>query len=171
MATAAFSEPIARPIGEDTCMLAITGDTIPVSEEHGATMRKLLEHARAVASGQAEGDVFTWFLATEYEWEMESACTWLVESTASELAPKEKEVLRLFLHRMPEVRQAITAGRQAARLRADSSPSPEWGDWLELVALPSWNDFTTRTAILLSQLGEPARNDSNYGIRVQDRAR
>jgi hypothetical protein len=152
-------------------MLAMTGDAIAVSEEHGAAMHKLLEHARAVASGQAEGDVFTWFLATEYEWEMESACTWLVESPASQLPASEKEALRLFLLRMPEVRQAIMTGRKAAAQRANASPSPEWSDWLELVGLPSWNDFTARTAILLSQLGEPARNDSNYGIRAQGRAR
>lgn len=152
-------------------MLPMTGDAVPVSVEHDANMRKLLEHARAVASGQAEGDVFTWFLATEYEWEMESACTWLVESPASQLPTGEKEALRLFLLRMPEVRQAIMAGRKAAAHRANNSPSAEWSDWLELVALPSWNDFTARTAILLSQLGEPARNDSNYGIRVQGRAR
>ena len=147
-------------------MLAMTEDAVPVSDQHKATVRKLLEHARAVAAGQAEGDVFTWFLACEYEWEMESACTWLVESSASLLSTSEKEALRLFLQRMPEVREAIMTGRKAAARRADSSPSAEWVDWLELVALPSWNDFTMRTAILLSQLGEPARNDSNYGIRA-----
>ncbi len=147
-------------------MLAMTEDAVPASDQHGATVRKLLEPARAVASGQAEGDVFTWFLAAEYEWEMESACTWLVESPASQLSSSEKEALRHFLQRMPEVRQAILAGRNAAARRADSSRSPEWVDWLELVALPSWNEFTARTAILLSQLGEPARNDSNYGIRA-----
>ena len=147
-------------------MLAMTEDAVPVSDQHGANVRKLLEHARAVAAGQAEGDVFTWFLAGEYEWEMESACTWLVESPASQLSISEKEALRLFLRRMPEVRQAIMTGRKSAAHRADSSPSAEWVDWLELVALPSWNDFTMRTAILLSQLGEPARNDSHYGIRA-----
>ena len=147
-------------------MLAKTEDAVPASDHHGATVHKLLEHARAVASGQAEGDVFTWFLAGEYEWEMESACTWLVESPESRLPSSEKEALRLFLKRMPEVRQAVMAGRKAAAHRANSAPSSEWADWLELVALPSWNDFTMRTAILLSQLGEPARNDSNYGIRA-----
>lgn len=147
-------------------MLAMTEDAVPASDQHRATVRKLLEHARAVAAGQAEGDVFTWFLAAEYEWEMEAACTWLVESPASRLPSAEKEAVRLFLQRMPEVRQAVMAGRKSAAHRANSSPSPEWVDWLELVALPSWNDFTMRTAILLSQLGEPARNDSNYGIRA-----
>ena len=45
--------------------------------------------------------------------------------------------------------------------------NPRHAFWLELAALPSWNDFTVRTAILLSQLGEPARNDQNYGPRRQ----
>lgn len=147
-------------------MLAKTEDAVPVSDQHRATVRKLLEHARAVAAGRAEGDVFTWFLAAEYEWEMESACTWLVESPESRLPSHEKDALRLFLKRMPEVRQAVIAGRKAAAHRAHGSQSPEAVDWLELVALPSWNDFTMRTAILLGQLGEPARNDNNYGIRA-----
>lgn len=148
-------------------MLAMTEDAIPASDQHGATVRKLLEHARAIATGQAEGDVFTWFLAAEYEWELEAACTWLVESPTSRLPSAEKEAVRVFLQRMPEVRQAVMAGRKAAAHRANNKLSPEWVDWLELVSLPSWNDFTMRTAILLSQLGEPARNDNNYGIRAR----
>ena len=147
-------------------MLAKTGDSRAASDQHGETVRNFLEHARAIAAGEAEGDVFTWFLASEYQWEMEMACTWLVESPASRLSPVEKETLGHFLKCMPEIRQAIVAGRKAAAQRADRSLSPEWTDWLELAALPSWNDFTVRTAILLSQLGEPARNDSNYGIRA-----
>lgn len=143
-------------------MLAMTGDTLPVSDQHGATVRNFLEHARAVAAGEAEGDVFTWFLASEYQWEMESACTWLVESPASRLSKGEKETLQHFLKCMPEIRQAIMGGRKAASQRADRSLQPEWTDWLEIAALPSWNDFTVRTAILLSQLGEPARNDRHY---------
>jgi hypothetical protein len=151
--------------GEDAHMLAMTGDYQATSDQHGATVRNFLEHARAIAAGEAEGDVFTWFLASEYQWEMEMACTWLVESPASRLSHGEKETLRHFLKCMPEIREAIMTGRQAAARRADRSLLPEWTDWLELAALPSWNDFTVRTAILLSQLGEPARNDSNYGVR------
>lgn len=147
-------------------MLAKTGDSRAASDQHNATVRNFLEHARAIAAGEAEGDVFTWFLAGEYQWEMEMACTWLVESPESRLSPAEKETLRHFLKCMPEIRQAIVDGRKAAAQRADRSLQPEWTDWLELASLPSWNDFTVRTAILLSQLGEPARNDSNYGIRA-----
>jgi len=147
-------------------MLATTGDSVGTSDRHGETVRRFLEHARAVAAGEAEGDVFTWFLASEYQWEMEAACTWLVESPASRLAAGEKETLRHFLSCMPTIREAILSGRKAAAHRADRSPAPEWTDWLELAALPSWNDFTVRTAILLSQLGEPARNDANYGVRA-----
>ncbi len=147
-------------------MLAMTGDAASASDQHGATVRNFLEHARAIAAGEAEGDVFTWFLAAEYQWEMESACTWLAESPASRLSDGEKAILQHFLQRMPEIRQAIMAGRKAAAHRVDRLLSPEWVDWLELAALPSWNDFTMRTAILLSQLGEPARNDGNYGLRA-----
>ncbi len=146
-------------------MLAKTGDSFAGSDQHSATVRKFLEHGRAIAAGEAEGDVFTWFLAAEYQWEMEAACTWLVESPASRLADGEKQTMRHFLKCMPEIRQAIVDGRKAAAHRADRSLLPEWTDWLELAALPSWNDFTVRTAILLSQLGEPARNDAEYGLR------
>ncbi|MEO6798550.1 MAG: hypothetical protein ABI178_01220 [Rhodanobacter sp.] len=147
-------------------MLAMTGGSASVSDQHGAAVRNFLEHARAIAAGEAEGDVFTWFLAIEYQWEMESSCRWLVESPASRLADGEKEALRPLLNCMPEIREAIAAGRKAAARRADRSLLPEWTDWLELASLPSWHDFTVRTAILLSQLGEPARNDGNYGIRA-----
>src|SRR3546814_14994912 len=68
---------------EDTHMLATTGDSAETSDRHDQTVRRFMEHARAVAAGEAEGDVFTWFLAGEYQWEMEAAGTWLVESPAS----------------------------------------------------------------------------------------
>ncbi|MGB3462428.1 hypothetical protein [Rhodanobacter lindaniclasticus] len=145
-------------------MLAITGDSAGTSDRHDQTVRRFMEHARAVAAGEAEGDVFTWFLASEYQWEMEAAGTWLVESPASRLSATEKDTMRHFMSCMPAIRDAIIDGRKAAAHRADRSLSPEWTDWLELAALPSWNDFTIRTAILLSQLGEPARNDPHYGI-------
>jgi hypothetical protein len=63
---------------------------------------------------------------------------------------------------MPEVRDAIVAGGQTASDRVRHSASPEWADWLEIAALPSWNNFTVRTAILLSQLGSTAQNDTHF---------
>ena len=145
-------------------MLATTTDSADTSDRHDQTVRRFMEHARAVAAGEAEGDVFTWFLAGEYQWEMEAAGTWLVVSPASRLSVTEKDTMRHFMSCMPAIRDAILDGRKAAARRNDSSLAPEWTDWLELAALPSWNDFTIRTAILLSQLGEPARNDPHYGI-------
>jgi len=144
-------------------MLATTTDSADTSDRHDQTVRRFMEHARAVAAGEAEGDVFTWFLAGEYQWEMEAAGTWLVESPASRLSATEKDTMRHFMSCMPAIRDAILDGRKAAAQRNDRSLAPEWTDWLELAALPSWNDFTIRTAILLSQLGEPARNDPHYG--------
>jgi len=145
-------------------MLATTTDSADTSDRHDQTVRRFMEHARAVAAGEAEGDVFTWFLAGEYQWEMEAAGTWLVESPASRLSVTEKDTMRHFMSCMPAIRDAILDGRKAAARRNDSSLAPESTDWLELAALPTWNDFTIRTAILLSQLGEPARNDPHYGI-------
>src|SRR3546814_7925743 len=49
---------------EDTHMLATTGDSAETSDRHYQTVRRCMEHARAVAAGEAEGDVFTWFLAS-----------------------------------------------------------------------------------------------------------
>ena len=156
---------VAATSDEDRHMLATTGDSAGTSDRHIETVRRFLDHARAVAADEAEGDVFTWFLASEYQWEMEAAATWLVESPASRLTVGEKETMRHFLTRMPAIRDAILSGRKAAAHRNDRSLSPEWTDWLELAAMPTWNDFTLRTAILLSQLGEPARNDPDYGMR------
>ncbi|TAL85044.1 MAG: hypothetical protein EPN74_09590 [Rhodanobacter sp.] len=137
----------------------------PVVDKFASTLRTFQEHARAIASGKAEGDTFSWFLASEYEWEMEMACQWLVESPASRLSEQDKVTLRHFLGSMPAVREAIISGRQAASNRPPCSASPEWSDWLEIAALPSWNHFTVRTAILLSQLGNPAQNDKCFFAR------
>ena len=63
---------------------------------------------------------------------------------------------------MPAIRKALADGRLAAASRPWATDLPEWTDWLEIAALPDWNDFTVRTAILLSQLGNPAQNDSLF---------
>ncbi|HEY8586440.1 MAG TPA: hypothetical protein VIL60_06865 [Rhodanobacter sp.] len=143
-------------------MLARTGDSFCAADRFGETLSRFHEHAQAIASGQAEGDAFTWFLATEYQWEMEMACTWLVESPDSQLTDAEKDTMRHFLKTLPEIRTALTAGRRAASHRNQAASSPEWTEWLEIAALPSWNDFTVRTAILLSRLGQPAQNDTAF---------
>lgn len=133
------------------------------AHQFAAALRSFNEHARAVACGRAEGDSFTWFLASEYQWEMEVAAEWLVSSPASELSDHQKNTLRHFLSRMPETRKALVDGRQAAANRPHGPDCPAWVDWLEIAALPDWSDFTVRTAILLSQLGNPAQNDSLFG--------
>ncbi|HVC18207.1 MAG TPA: hypothetical protein VNE18_12990 [Rhodanobacter sp.] len=144
-------------------MPAMTDIPCDIAQDRFAsTLRAFHEHASAIASGNAEGDAFSWFLAAEYQWEMEMACEWLVESPASRLSDVDKATLRHFLGSMPEVRQAIVAGRQEASDRTSQAASPEWADWLAIAALPRWNDFTVRTAILLSQLGTPARNDDRF---------
>jgi hypothetical protein len=142
-------------------MLAIPETSRGGADRFDVSLRSFREHARAIASGKAEGDAFSWFLACEYQFELEMACQWLVEAPASRLLDTEKATLRHFLASMPEVREAIAAGRQAAH-RAAPAQSPEWADWLTIAALPSWNNFTVRTAIVLSQLGESARNDANF---------
>lgn len=143
-------------------MLAITEIPGTAADPFASTLRTFREHARAIAGSRAEGNAFSWFLASEYQWELERACEWLTSSPASRLSTGEKETLQHFLASMPAIRSAIRAGRRAAADNADVSTSPEWSDWLAIAALPSWSDFTVRTAILLSQLGDPARNDSDF---------
>jgi hypothetical protein len=147
-------------------MLAITDNSGAATDRFSTTLRTFKEHAQAIASGKAEGDYFTWFLAAEYQWEMEIACTWLIQSPASRLSNDERETMRHFLASMPDVRQAIITGRRAVtgqtRQPARDESDCEWADWLAISALPSWNKFTVRTAILLSQLGDPAQNDTEF---------
>lgn len=149
-------------------MLAITDNsgTGTATDRFATTLRTFKEHAQSIASGKAEGDYFTWFLAAEYQWEMEMACTWLVQSPASRLTNDERETMRHFLASMPDVRQAIITGRRAVASHAQQlaryTGDCEWADWLAISALPSWNKFTVRTAILLSQLGDPAQNDTEF---------
>lgn len=141
--------------------------TTEISSNHtanqfAAALRSFTEHARAIACGRAEGDRFSWFLASEYQWEMEVAAEWLVSSPASELSDNQKNTLRHFLSRMPETRKALIDARQVAAKRPHAADAPAWADWLEIASLPDWSDFTVRTAILLSQLGNPAQNDSLF---------
>lgn len=143
-------------------MLAITEIPAHGADRFASTLRTFREHARAIASGQAEGDAFTWFLACEYQWEMEQAGQWLVDSPASRLSEGDKTTLSHFMASMPEVREAILAGRQLATEQAEPTLSPGWVDWLTIAALPNWNSFTVRTAILLSQLGDAPRNDAQF---------
>lgn len=147
-------------------MLAITDDSGAAMDRSETALRAFKEYAQAIASGRAEGSNFTWFLAAEYQWEMEMACTWLVQSPASRLSSDERETMRHFLASMPDVRRAIIAGRRAVasqeRQLAQEDGDCEWADWLAISALPSWNKFTVRTAILLSQLGDPAQNDTEF---------
>ena len=147
---------------EDRHMLAVTDIAPQRADRFAATLRTFREHARAIASGQAEGDAFTWFLACEYQWEMEQAGQWLVHSPASRLSDGDKATLGHFMASMPEVRKAILAGRQQATAQAEPSQSPGWVDWLTIAALPTWNSFTVRTAILLSQLGDAPGNDAQF---------
>ncbi|MCW8807129.1 MAG: hypothetical protein OQK79_03315 [Rhodanobacter sp.] len=143
-------------------MLAMTEIPSRIEDRFASTLRAFLEHSLAIANGIAEGETFTWFLATEYQWEMEMAGEWLIGSPASRLSDSQKAILRNFLASMPEVREAITSGRRIAAAQANKSTSPQWVDWLEISSLPEWNSFTVRTAMLLSQLGRPARNDAEF---------
>jgi hypothetical protein len=153
---------VRRVPREDLHMLAMTEIPGTAADPFASTLRTFREHARAIAGSRAEGDAFTWFLASEYQWEMERACEWLASSPASRLSRGEQETLLHFLASMPAIRAANHAGRRAAADNADVSRSPEWSDWLAIAALPSWSEFTVRTAILLSQLGDPAHNDSDF---------
>lgn len=146
-------------------MLAITEIPSKVEDRFATTLRAFLEHSMAIANGIAEGEAFTWFLATEYQWEMEMAGEWLVGSPASRFSDSQKAILRKFLASMPEIREAIRSGRMAAAERESGQTSPQWVDWLEIASLPAWNSFTVRTAILLSQLGRPAHNDAEFDTR------
>jgi len=158
----AASPVMWRYLREDMAMSAITKIPTSAADQFVSTLRTFHEHARAIACGRAEGDAFTWFLASEYQWEMEMAAQWLISSPASQLSDAEKVTLRHFLGHMPEIRKALILGRQVASQQPHAPDSPAWIDWLEIAALPGWSDFTVRTAILLSQLGNPAQNDSHF---------
>jgi hypothetical protein len=79
-------------------MLAMTEIPYNVTDPFTSVLRTFLDHARAIASGKVEGDDgFSWFLATEYQWEVEAACEVLIESPEKQVTPDEKAALRKFL--------------------------------------------------------------------------
>ncbi len=144
-------------------MLAMTEIPHNVTDPFVSSLRTFLDHARAIASGKVEDDDgFSWFLATEYQWEVESACEVLVDSPVDQVTGAEKAALSKFLAEMPTVKDALKAFKRNAKGSSISSPSREWSDWQDVSGLPAWRDFSIRTAILLSQLGKAARNDGDF---------
>jgi hypothetical protein len=144
-------------------MLAMTEIPYDVTDPFTSVLRTFLDHARAIASGKVEGDDgFSWFLATEYQWEVEAACEVLIESPEKQVTPAEKAALRKFLAGMPVVRDALKVFKQNARNPPDTLMAREWSDWQDVSALPAWREFSIRTAVLLSQLGKAAQNDGDF---------
>lgn len=146
-------------------MLPFTPIQHPANEHFAPTMARFLEYARPVAAGRAEGGAFNWFLATEYQWEMETACEWLLESPTSGLSDEHKSILRNLAQCMPETRQALEESLRATANNSHQDALIEWPEWRTITALPSWKNFTAQTAIALSRLGHPALNDDNYFAR------
>jgi hypothetical protein len=144
-------------------MLAMTDLPYNVTDPFASTLRTFLDHARAIASGRVEDDDgFSWFLASEYQWEVETACEVLIDSPADQVTPAEKAVLGKFLADMPAVKEALKAFRRNARNASDAPASREWSDWQDVSALPAWREFSIRTAVLLSQLGKAPQNDGEF---------
>jgi hypothetical protein len=144
-------------------MLAMTEIPHNVTDPFASVLRTFLDHARAIASGKTEGDDgFSWFLATEYQWEVETACEVLIEATADQVTPTEKAILGKFLAGMPAVRDALKALKHSTGNDPDASMAREWSDWQDVSALPVWREFSIRTAVLLSQLGKAAQNDGDF---------
>ena len=144
-------------------MLAMSEIPYTVTDPFASTLRTFLDHARAIASGKVEDDDgFSWFLATEYQWEVENACEVLVESPADQVTHAEKAALNKFLADMPAVRDALKAFKKNATGSANASAAREWSDWQDVSGLPAWRDFSIRTAVLLSQLGKAAQNDGDF---------
>ena len=146
-------------------MLPFTSIKQQADERFVSTLARFHEHARAIARGRAEGEAFNWFLATEYQWEMETACEWLIESPTSRVSDKHKAILHGLLQTMPEVRQALEECLRAAADNSRRGASDEWPEWQTITALPAWKALTVQTAIALSQMGDPASNDDNYFAR------
>jgi hypothetical protein len=149
-------------LDEDMHMLAMTEVPYSLNDPFASTLRNFLDHARAIASNKAEDDGFSWFLATEYQWEVENACETLIELPTNQVSPAERAVLCKFLIGMPAVRDALKAFKQNIRNHPELSSEGEWTDWEDVSALPAWRDFSIRTAIVLSQLGKSAQNEENF---------
>lgn len=130
-----------------------------------STLARFHDHARAVACGRVEGGAFNWFFATEYQWEMETACEWLLDSPDSGLSEEHKSVLLDLLQAMPETRRALEESLRTAAVNSRHDACGGWPEWQAITALPAWKNFTMRTAIALSRLGHPAQNDDNYFAR------
>jgi hypothetical protein len=143
-------------------MLTMTEIPYSVADPFASTLRTFLDHARAIASGKVDDDEFSWFLATEYQWEVETSCEVLVDSPPDRVTQAEKAALSKFLADMPTVRDALKAFKRSARSHPGTSMSREWSDWQDVSALPAWREFSIRTAVLLSQLGKAAQNDGDF---------
>jgi hypothetical protein len=146
-------------------MLAMTEMPHNLSDPFASALRTFLEHARAIASGKVEGGGFSWFLACEYQWEVEAACHMLVDAPSDQVSDVDRAVLDKFLAGMPAVKAALVAFKRNARNMPVPGGAGQWSDWQDVSTLPAWRDFSIRTAILLSQLGKAAHNDGQFDLQ------
>lgn len=145
-------------------MQATTPSIRPSVDPVATAFGRLMDHAHPIASGKVEGDGFSWFLATEYLWEVEVACETLLDIGTDSISGSQRLAMSRLLSDMPGVKHALQTFKRNAHCHPDVLADLEWPDWLDVSALPAWREFSIRTAILLSQLGGIVQNDGLYSV-------
>lgn len=116
----------------------------------------------ALATGEAEGRPFSYFLAYEYLWEAGLAVPWLTEAPASYLNDFEKAAIRRFVAQVPTARTALEAAQDRPE-DAPDRPSPHrWPGERPIPDLPAWNTLASSAATLMDQLSEAIGRNGAY---------
>ena len=148
-----------------TCWSGNPGLAEPVATEgFEYSLRSFLDCVRALASGDAEGGPFNYFLAHEYLRELQQTAPQLLDSPAAYLSGFERAALSRFVVALPHASSAIAAAQRHHPEAPEVPALPIWPDWRPVPALPAWRDLAIHAAALLNQLHAAIqRNDGYFG--------
>ena len=133
-----------------------------VTAAFGQTLHRFLGHAWAIARGETEGGPFSYFLASEYLWEMQAWAAELLEAHTDRHTPAARDGLQAFRAAIPGFLGALKAARDEGSDRSAASAQREWADWEALSTRPAWQALARQAAALLRLL-EPAGHPGDAG--------
>jgi len=118
--------------------------------------------ACALATDDAEGQPFSYFIAHEYLWEAGLAVPWLTDAPASYLNDFEKAAIRRFVAQVPPARTALEDAQGRPADAADTPLPHGWPDERPIPDLPAWNTLASSAATLMDQLSEAIGRNGAY---------
>ncbi len=137
-------------------------ECVPESEAFEYDLLNFLDDVRALASGDAEGGPFSYFLAHEYLWELQRLAPRLLESPASYLTRFEQAAIGRFVGLLPATGAAVSEAQRRHPGAPEVAVLPAWPDWRHLPALPAWRELAAAATLLLQRVRASARRNDHH---------